>query len=52
MNYLNMLHLYTPVVGRLLISSIFLMAGISKITGYAGTQGYMEIGRASCRERV
>lgn len=41
MNCLNMLHLYTPVVGRLLISSIFLMAGISKITGYAGTQGYM-----------
>ena len=41
MNYLNLLHLYTPVVGRLLISSIFLMAGISKITGYAGTQGYM-----------
>ena len=32
MNYLNLLHLYTPVVGRLLISSIFLMAGISKIT--------------------
>ncbi len=31
------------VAGRLLISIIFIMAGISKIgAGYAGTQGYME----------
>jgi putative oxidoreductase len=29
-------------VGRLLIGQLFLLAGISKITQYAGTQGYME----------
>lgn len=28
--------------GRLLISLIFLLSGLSKITAYAGTQGYME----------
>ena len=32
----------TQFTGRVLISSIFVMAGISKISGYAGTQGYME----------
>ena len=32
----------TQLIGRVLISSIFIMAGISKISGYAGTQGYME----------
>jgi putative oxidoreductase len=30
------------VTGRVLMSSIFIMAGINKISGYAGTQGYME----------
>ena len=30
------------LIGRALISSIFIMAGLTKITGYAGTQGYME----------
>lgn len=29
-------------VGRVLIAAIFVMSGFSKITGYAGTQGYME----------
>lgn len=29
-------------VGRVLLSFIFIMAGFSKITGYAGTVGYME----------
>ena len=29
-------------VARLFLAQIFLFAGISKITGYAGTQGYME----------
>lgn len=29
-------------IGRLLLAQIFLIAGIGKITGYAGTQGYME----------
>ena len=28
--------------GRLLISTIFIMAGLNKIGAYAGTQGYME----------
>jgi len=28
--------------GRILISLIFVMSGINKITGYAGTQGWME----------
>jgi len=32
----------THLAGRLLIAQIFLMAGINKIGGYAGTQGYME----------
>jgi putative oxidoreductase len=30
------------LAGRILISVIFILAGFSKITGYAGTQGYME----------
>ncbi|MGH8435098.1 MAG: DoxX family protein [Pseudomonas sp.] len=30
------------LVARLLLAHIFLLAGLSKITGYAGTQGYME----------
>lgn len=42
MHYLTTLNTFEPVAGRLLISIIFLMAGISKITGYAGTQAYME----------
>ena len=33
---------YSSLVARILLSHIFIMAGISKITGYAGTQGYME----------
>jgi putative oxidoreductase len=28
--------------GRLLMAQIFLLAGISKVSGYAATQGYME----------
>ncbi len=30
------------LVARLLLAHIFLLAGLGKITGYAGTQGYME----------
>jgi putative oxidoreductase len=30
------------LIGRSMISIIFIMAGFSKIGGYAGTQGYME----------
>ncbi len=29
--------------GRLLLAIIFIVAGAQKITGYAGTQGYMEM---------
>jgi len=32
----------TQLAGRVLMSAIFIMAGISKIGAYAGTQGYME----------
>jgi len=34
---------YSSVIARILLAQIFIMAGISKITGYAGTQGYMEM---------
>ena len=30
------------LVGRVMLGAIFLMAGINKIGGYAGTQAYME----------
>lgn len=30
------------LTGRVLMSAIFIMAGINKISGYAETQGYME----------
>ena len=30
------------LAGRVLLAAIFLISGISKIGGYAGTQGYME----------
>lgn len=30
------------VLARLLMATIFIVAGYGKITGYAGTQGYME----------
>lgn len=30
------------LLGRILIAAIFLLAGLNKIGGYAGTQGYME----------
>lgn len=33
---------YSSLVARILLAHIFIMAGISKITGYAGTQGYMD----------
>jgi len=32
----------TDLSGRLLIASIFLISGVGKVTGYDGTQGYME----------
>jgi putative oxidoreductase len=39
---MKLINNYGSLAGRLLISVMFLAAGISKITGYAGTQGYME----------
>ncbi len=33
---------YSQLAGRILISVMFLFAGISKLSAYAGTQGYME----------
>ena len=30
------------LVGRVLLAHIFILAGVNKISGYAGTQGYME----------
>jgi putative oxidoreductase len=33
---------YTNLAGRILLAQIFLLAGLNKITGYSGTQGYME----------
>lgn len=33
---------YSRLVARILLAHIFILAGISKITGFDGTQGYME----------
>ena len=33
---------WSIVIGRILLGHIFLLAGINKISGFAGTQGYME----------
>ena len=32
---------YFNTIGRVLISAIFLFSGISKVSAYAATQGYM-----------
>ena len=34
---------YSSVIARILLAHIFVLAGISKITAYTGTQGYMEM---------
>ena len=39
---MNKLYPFADLAGRLLISVIFILAGFSKIGGYAGTQAYME----------
>lgn len=36
------LQTYAAPMGRILIGMLFVMAGVMKISGYAGTQGYME----------
>lgn len=33
---------YSSVIARVLLAHIFILAGVSKITAFAGTQGYME----------
>lgn len=33
---------WSIVIGRILLGHIFLLAGINKISGFAGTQAYME----------
>jgi putative oxidoreductase len=33
---------YNSVIARILLAHIFILAGMNKIMGYAGTQGYME----------
>ncbi len=35
-------HALVSLVGRILLSIIFILAGFQKITGYAGTQEYMQ----------
>lgn len=35
-------HKLADLTGRVLISAMFLQAGLGKIAGFAGTQGYME----------
>ena len=36
------IQIFAAPVGRVLIAIMFVMSGLSKISGYAGTQGYME----------
>lgn len=33
---------YSSVIARILLAHIFVLAGMNKIMGYAGTQGYMD----------
>ena len=39
---MNLLQTIAAPLGRVLISLMFLTSGLSKISGYAATQGYME----------
>ena len=32
---------YGPLIGRILLSNLFIVAGFKKLTGFAGTAGYM-----------
>ena len=32
---------YGPLIGRLLLANLFIVSGFKKITGFAGTAGYM-----------
>ena len=37
----GLLKQYGPLLGRILLSAIFIIAGISKITGFSNTAAYM-----------
>ena len=39
---MNQLTKYASPVGRFLLAQIFFLAGLNKISGYEGTQAYME----------
>ncbi|HUF22173.1 MAG TPA: DoxX family protein, partial [Burkholderiales bacterium] len=39
---MEMVKQHGPLLGRILLALIFLIAGVGKITGFAGTVGYME----------
>jgi len=39
---MSTLQRFAPVTGRVLIAVLFVLAGVNKITGYEGTQAYME----------
>jgi len=39
---MNALSRFASPLGRVLIAAMFINAGVSKISGYAGTQAYME----------
>lgn len=39
---MEMLNRYGPLIGRILLALIFILAGINKITGFGGTVGYIE----------
>jgi putative oxidoreductase len=38
---MNALHRYGPLAGRILIALIFVLSGLSKITGFEGTVGFI-----------
>jgi len=39
---MSKIQMLSAPIGRILISMIFVVAGFNKISGYAGTQGYMD----------
>jgi putative oxidoreductase len=41
-NFFDSVKPYTDLAGRLLIAALFLLAGATKLSAYAGTQAYMQ----------
>ncbi|MFC3195716.1 DoxX family protein [Marinicella sediminis] len=39
---MQLIQTFSPLLGRVFISLIFIVAGIGKITAYSGTAGYMD----------